>query len=38
MRSPAMPNAFENVRATKTFGVFIASGTAVWYAGSVTYS
>ena len=38
MRIPAMPYAFENVRATNTFGVVIASGMAVEYAGSVTYS
>ena len=34
--SPAMPYAFENVRATRTFGVCIASGIAVSYDGSVT--
>jgi hypothetical protein len=38
MRMPAMPNALENVRATNTFGVDSASGIAVWYSGSVTYS
>ena len=33
---PAMPYAFENVRATNTFGVASASGIALSYDGSVT--
>ena len=37
-RRPLLLKALEELYATNTFGSDIASGIAVWYSGSVTYS